>query len=1006
MLQITRTKLAPFVNNPPTPQQSLRNKDYKKDYNIPEKEIKPNFKKISYQNRPTNFKILFQNFQSINNKQHLLEALIDEDSSYRAICVSESWLTEAKLELLQISGYRIASHFTRKNRVGGGVCILLQDDVEYEDVTSITDTSIEYNLELCAVKLTRQNVLLICAYWNGDDRDRFNSQLNILLNLLQKKYPKTDIVIGGDFNINILEINNKPNRFIRTMSEHNFTQYINSPTHFTKTSSSCIDLVFTNSNKYQESSVKNLGFTNHMAIELILKIPPPLSPQTDFWHTHKRMYSKRNMDLFKNSLIDIDWEKILIRESNVNDNYNMFHSILTDILNKFIPIQKIKLQFKKKKLWLTTGIKKSCHNKRLLKFHALQSNSELLYHHYKTYEKMLKKTVNTSKKLQYISQMKTSNNKIKTMWKIINERTNKNKLKLKENIKLNINAFEQSDPNIISKHFNNHFASIGQIKHANAKGRPVILPTTNTMYLHFVTYREVSKIIRNLKNKKSCGFDDFPPILFKHCADLLTIPLCLLINQSFEQGVFPSLLKKAVITPVHKRKSKTNTDNYRPIAVLPTSAKIFEKAIHDRIYSFCEKFNVFHHSQNGFRKNHSTTLAVFKFTQEILNILKNKHYAVGILIDMTKAYDKVQFNILLNKLNGVGIRGKAHDWLTSYLHNREQYVQIEYYNQTTREIVYHKSDCITTHASIPQGSVIGCLLFLIYINDLPKILNDPCILFADDISLVSSHKNNDNINEKLTKCLDTITDWMTDHNLEINPQKTKLITFYPHQKPPLDINFSYNNIPLEIIKEASLLGIIIDSHLNWKSHVQKLKGKISKFSYALREVKKSTNTATALSAYYAHAHSLLNYGIILWGNSTDAPQLFRLQKKLLRIIANIEPTHTCKPHFKTYSILTLPSIYLFEIIKLVRKYPETYKTRDTLNNLYSFRHKHKILLPKINMSLQSTNTYIMSITIYNKLPDSYKNISNEIEFLKKVKNHLLQKAYYSIEEYLNETHFL
>lgn len=983
------------------------------DRNIPikkNKESESNSQETTYNTKynkkqPINFKILFQNIQSINNKHHLLEALVEEDSSYRAICISESWLSEAKLELTQISGYTIASHFSRTVRVGGGVCILLQHDIEYEEVETITNISIEYNLELCAVKLTRENIILICAYWNGVNNDIFNSQLDNLLILLQNKYPQTDIVIGGDFNINILENSNKRHTFIETMSEHNLTQYINSPTHFTKTSSTCIDLVFTNTNKYKETSVKNLGFTNHMATVLTLNLPPPLSPQSDVWYTEKRIFSLKNMDHFKNSLVTINWEEILTN-TNINENYNTFHTILTDILNKFIPMKKIKLQFKKKKLWLTTGIKTSCKNKRLLKLHTIQSNSATLHDHYKTYEKMLKKTINTSKKLQYISQMESSNNTAKTMWKIINERRNKNKLKIKENIKLNINNTELSDPETISTHFNHHFASIGEQNHRHAKGRPVIHRTVNTFFLNSVSFIEVNKIIKNLKNKKSCGFDEFPPILFKHCADLLTPPLGLLINQSFEQGIFPSLLKKAVITPIHKKKSKNDPDHYRPIAVLPTSAKIFEKAIHDRIYSFCEKFKIFHDSQNGFRKDRSTTLAVYKFTQEILNILNNKHYAVGILIDMTKAYDRVQFDILLQKLHGVGIRGKAYDWLTSYLHNREQQVQIEYFNQTSREITYHRSDYKTTYASIPQGSVIGCLLFLLYINDLPKILDDPCILFADDISLVSSHKNNTHVNEQLKKNLDQLTNWMTDHNLEINPQKTKLITFYPHQKSPLDINFSYNNTKLEVVKEATLLGIVIDSHLNWKSHILKIKSKLSKFSYALKEVKKTTNTETALSAYYALAHSSLNYGVILWGNSTDAPQLFTLQKKLVRIIANIKPRDSCKPYFKKYNILTLPSIYILEIIKLVRKYPESYKSRAILNNSYKFRFQNKLLLPKTDMTLQSSNTYIMSIKIYNKLPDNYKNIPNENAFIRKLKTHLLQNAYYTVEEYLHEKHFI
>ncbi|KAG6449746.1 hypothetical protein O3G_MSEX006201 [Manduca sexta] len=241
---------------------------------------------------------------------------------------------------------------------------------------------------------------------------------------------------------------------------------------------------------------------------------------------------------------------------------------------------------------------------------------------------------------------------------------------------------------------------------------------------------------------------------------------------------------------------------------------------------------------------------------------------------MTKAYDKVQFKILLNKLHGIGIRGKSHDWFKSYLQNRSQIVEIDNYNHATNEIQKIFSLSKNIHASIPQGSVIGCLLFLIYINDLPKILDWPCVLFADDISLLTSCKSHTNLNEKICNILSKTENWMTSHNLQLNYQKTKLITFHPPQKQPLNIDISYKGTTLELVKNVTLLGLDIDSHINWKQHIQK----ISKFTYALYEIKKTTDVKTALSSYYAYAYSWLSYGVILWGNSTDAQILFTLQK--------------------------------------------------------------------------------------------------------------------------------
>lgn len=358
--------------------------------------------------------------------------------------------------------------------------------------------------------------------------------------------------------------------------------------------------------------------------------------------------------------------------------------------------------------------------------------------------------------------------------------------------------------------------------------------------------------------------------------------------------------------------------------------------------------------------------------QEAINIVNKKQYAVGILLDMTKAYDKVQFSILLDKLYKIGIRGKAHKWFTSYLKNREQYVEIESCNPDLKQIINIRSDKKIINASIPQGSVIGCLLFLIYINDLPKITKEPCVLFADDISLLTACDNTVGLNERLQNIFDKIAEWMKDHYLEINYEKTKLITFYPYQKSPLEINFTTNGTKIENVKEFTLLGVTIDTNLNWKTHVKNIRSKLSRFAYALREIKKTTDFHTALTTYYAYAYAWLSYGIILWGNSTDTPSLFTLQKKLIRILTNIDQMDSCQPYFKKHQILTLPCIYILEICKFVRNNLTFFTKRGDKHTNRSLRHRNRLMLPTSNMTLHSNSPYVMSIKIYNKIPETLK----------------------------------
>lgn len=187
-----------------------------------------------------------------------------------------------------------------------------------------------------------------------------------------------------------------------------------------------------------------------------------------------------------------------------------------------------------------------------------------------------------------------------------------------------------------------------------------------------------------------------------------------------------------------------------------------------------------------------------------------------------------------------------------------------------------------------------------------------------------------------------------------------------------------------------------------KSHIKKIRAKLSSFAYALREIKKSTDLHTALVTYYAYAHAWLNYGIILWGNSTDAQTLFTAQKKLIRILVNIANTDSCKPHFQKNKILTVPSMYILELCKFVRKYPDYFTQQDDHQSTYSLRHRNKLKLPPSYLKIHSHGTYAMSVKIFNKLPNEIKSLTKTNKFINSVKQFLINNCYYTINEYLEE----
>lgn len=926
-----------------------------------------------------------------------------------AVCVSETWLSQDKLDLINFPDFKIASSFCRKERIGGGVCIILKKEIESIDRPDITNMSMEYILEICAAELPKENILLINIYWNRREEELFFSQLEKILNYVNKKYHKNNVILGGDLNINVINNNPKTRRLLDLMSENGFTLRIKKATRNTNTTSTCIDLLFTNfAYPALDVSVEELGFSDHASI--VIRTQFQQSQKIKPWNTIKRKYNTKNIDNFKTNLAKINWQQLLSANNNIDENYNIFHEIIQNLLNTYIPKVKTKLKTINRNKWLSKGIKISCQNKRLLKVIVQKSKNLTLLNYYKKYEKILKKTVKIAKKRNNKIRIQNASNTVKTMWDIVNENTNKKKNPEKRNIHIRKENVLITDPSRVANTLNNYFATVGETTDNNqtdtlSQHYAVLHPTTNTMFLSQVNTNEIHKSIKTLKNKNSSGIDELPPSLLKRCADELASPFTTLINQSFNEGKFPTILKRTIIHPIHKKQDKTDPNNYRPIALLPTASKLFEKAMCNRILNFCEKYNILDDNQNGFRKKRSTVLAVFKFMQEAINLINNKKYAIGILIDMSKAYDRVQHNILIKKLHGIGIRGQSLEWIKSYLQDREQQVEIKHYNKKASQIQTIRSDRITTNASIPQGSVIGCLLFLIYINDLPKILNDHCTLFADDVSILTSCEDSTTINEKLLKIIEIVKNWLTIHNLKINITKTKLLTFHPYQKEPLKINLTYNGETLKQVTDSTLLGLTIDTNINWQSHVTNINSKISKFAYALREVKKSTDEKTALVTYYAYAYSWLKYGVMLWGNSTNVPSLFTQQKKLIRIIANIQQTDSCKLHFQRLKLLTLPCIYIYETCHFVIKHPEFFKTRQEIPTKYSFRPKtqNRLMLPTSRLNLHSKSPLVMCVKIFNKLPSALKSIPNEKEFLKKLKDILIKKCYYKLEEYFKES---
>ena len=379
-------------------------------------------------------------------------------------------------------------------------------------------------------------------------------------------------------------------------------------------------------------------------------------------------------------------------------------------------------------------------------------------------------------------------------------------------------------------------------------------------------------------------------------------PITHIINTSFATGIVPKELKTAKVRPLFKSDDPHSLNNYRPISILPILSKIMEKLVHKRIYDFLTNSNYLYEYQFGFRKSYSTELALIALNQNICTSFNQNKKVLGIFLDFSKAFDTVNFQILLDKLDYYGIRGTSLLWISNYL-NRTQHVM--YQNV--------KSDDCVTKTGVPQGSILGPLFFLIYINDLYKVSNS-CypIMYADDSSLFFSGEDGNDLIQLANTELLKIYQWLNANKLSLNVKKSKYMLFSKSKRfENPSIPLLIDTHPIQRVKEFKFLGYMIDENLKWNSHIQYICGKVGKMLGILTKLQKSLNTNTLRTLYFTFIHTYLTNGLIVWGcaDKTHLEPLIKNQKKAIRTITFSSCNAHTRDLFKQMNILPLPSLY-------------------------------------------------------------------------------------------------
>ena len=695
-----------------------------------------------------------------------------------------------------------------------------------------------------------------------------------------------------------------------------------------------------------------------------------------------RPYSNDNFKKLYDEIEKIDWDTVLNYEDPENcsnrflDKLNIAYRHSFPLKTKFISQKRLKNK------WITSEVKQLINKKSeyFSKFRrgiiSKEENNRL--------KNQINAQINKAKNKYYQFLLEKFKNNLKKSWNTIASLMGKPKPRT-DIINLLDGTSNLTDTKDIVEKFADHFSNIGpnldsKLQSINQSPYNYMSRNNHSFYLFPATPDETLKIISKAK-VTSTDVNSIPIKIFKSLKNLLCYPMTKIINASFRHGVFPQNLKLAKITPIYKKGDKNNCTNYRPISSLSFLSKIFERLMTNRIISFFNKFSLFSEKQFGFLKKRSTQDALFDFTEAIYEALNLKKHNISILVDLKSAFDTVNHEILLGKLELYGVRGLALQWLKSYLSNREFHVAIQQTFSARK----------TVNIGIPQGSIIGPILFIIYNNDLPMVSNKiNTTLFADDTNFSLVHDDYETMVPILNCELEKISNWTISNRLTINTAKTELMLFTNRKIPHGDGQVILNGTGVDFVDHARFLGVTVDNKINFKNHINQVVGKVSRHAGILRKIKNNLPLASRITYYNSFVLPYLTFNILHWGN-TDATHLnplITIQKNIIRTITDSDRIAHTNPLFLKLKFLKLNDLYKYQAVLDTRAkiLAGKYKVTHGRNTRFS-----QLALPRFHrLSRTQQSVSFNGPLLWNELPEELRKMTSLSIFKNKLKSFYLQ----------------
>ena len=920
---------------------------------------------------------------------------------FDCIVFTETWRTEMNKNLCILDNYR-PIHLIRPmggdidfKEKGGGVSIFIREGLSYKERNDLTVILPYMECLFIEIQIDNKKYILGGFYRVPDTNvNLFIEKYNEIVEQLKTNY---ELVLVGDFNIDLLKDDISKNSFMLCLQSNYLVPVITKATRLASkvndngivvTSATLIDNVFIKANTRHISGVIETIISDHFSI--FTSIPLTAKETNKNTEIKYRSINDFNQRKFNYQLTHSNIFNIF----NVNDGqvaFSMFFETFNNLYDRYFPITSKTLSTKDlEKPWINDVIKKRMSIRD--KLHKLSVKNYVPRKTYTDFRNKLTKQMVEAKAKYYEKEFKDNENNIKETWSIINSALKSKSKDSKVSI-CDDNGNQVTDSEV-PNNFVNYFTTIADKLTSQ-------IPNTQTHFSSYLGNRinnsfffapsdssDILKVIGNLKNSGK-GLYAISTDVIKSCKHIIAPVLSHIINLCINDGYFPVELKIGCITPIFKNGNKELINNYRPVCSLSPFSKIIEKVVYNRMISFIDKNNIFSSTQFGFRKGMSTETALIDYINRVHSGLNNNYYTISVLMDLSKAFDLMDHNILKNKLEHYGFRGNFLNFLIKFLSDREYFVSVNGIKSTNKSV----------KIGVPQGSTLGPLLFLIYVNDMA---NSSDILkfsqFADDSTAThSSRKLRDTISIIETE-FEKILNWLATNKLIINLKKTHIMLF-TNKKRPNEVKLNVNGSIITEETESKFLGVIVDNKLSWQPHIKYISNKISKSLSVLRYLRYSFPKSILKTLYLSLVLPYLMYCNIIWGSAfkTTLRPLFILQKKCLRTITKSKFLAHTLPLFSDNKLLNVFQLFDFSCAQFVYNILNTNQfpvfkekiTHSAVTHGHNTRNHTLIRTPFERLQKCINSFFINGIKVYNNVSQFVKNSRTLISFKVRMKNWLL-----------------